>query len=153
VVSDTFTFINKEYGSELIVFGSNNLVKNAFQVSTLFNNRYGFPKSTLKKRISEKLKNALEIERNTAIEDLETTLKKSQNELIGIIVKSALVVIMSVGFITTVMYSFAILSNKDTQIIGSTWSNMFSVLLTNAFSIVGTIMGVKYASETKNNNE
>jgi glycosyltransferase involved in cell wall biosynthesis len=58
VVSDTFTFINKEYGSELIVFGSNNLVKNAFQVSTLFNNRYGFPKSTLKKRISEKLKNA-----------------------------------------------------------------------------------------------
>ena len=96
---------------------------------------------------SEKLKNTLEIERNTAIEDLETTLKKSQNELIGIIVKSALVVIMSVGFITTVMYSFAILSNKDTQIIGSTWSNMFSVLLTNAFSIVGTIMGIKYATQ------
>jgi hypothetical protein len=61
-------------------------------------------------------------------------------------VKSALFVIMSVGFITTIMYSFAILSNKDTQIIGSTWSNMFSVLLTNAFSIVGTIMGIKYAT-------
>lgn len=37
--------------------------------------------------------------------------------------------------------------NKDTQIIGSTWSNMFSVLLTNAFSIVGTIMGIKYATQ------
>ncbi len=39
------------------------------------------------------------------------------------------------------------LTGKDTQIIGSTWSNMFSVLLTNAFSIVGTIMGIKYATQ------
>jgi hypothetical protein len=31
---------------------------------------------------------------------------------------------------------------------------MFSVLLTNAFSIVGTIMGIKYAtSEDKKNKE
>jgi hypothetical protein len=29
---------------------------------------------------------------------------------------------------------------------------MFGILLTNAFSIVGTIMGVKYASENKNND-
>jgi len=96
---------------------------------------------------SEKLKNALEIERNAAIEDLDATLKKSQNELIKTIVKSALFVIMSVGFITTTMYSFAIFYGTDTQIIGSTWSNMFSVLLTNAFSIVGTIMGIKYATQ------
>jgi hypothetical protein len=41
----------------------------------------------------------------------------------------------------------AIVTNQDTQIIGSTWSNMFSVLLTNAFSIVGTIMGIKYATQ------
>jgi hypothetical protein len=54
---------------------------------------------------------------------------------------------MSVGFITTTMYSFAIFYGTDTQIIGSTWSNMFSVLLTNAFSIVGTIMGIKYATQ------
>ena len=101
---------------------------------------------------SEKLKNALEIEKNAALEDLDATLKKSQNELIKTIVKSALFVIMSVGFITTIMYSFAILSNKDTQIIGSTWSNMFGILLTNAFSIVGTIMGVKYASEKPKKN-
>jgi hypothetical protein len=38
-------------------------------------------------------------------------------------------------------------SGTDTQIIGSTWSNMFGILLTNAFSIVGTIMGVKYATD------
>jgi methyl-accepting chemotaxis protein len=96
--------------------------------------------------MSNKLKASIEIEKNNALEDLDATIKKSQNELIKTIVKSALAVIVSVGFITTVMYSFAILANKDTQIIGSTWSNMFSVLLTNAFSIVGTIMGIKYAT-------
>ena len=95
---------------------------------------------------TNKLKETIEIEKNAALEDLDATIKKSQNELIKTIVKCALGVIISVGFITTIMYSFAILSNKDTQIIGSTWSNMFSVLLTNAFSIVGTIMGIKYAT-------
>jgi methyl-accepting chemotaxis protein len=104
---------------------------------------------------SNKLRQAIEIEKDAAVNDLDATIKKSQNELIKTIVKSALFVIMSVGFITTIMYSFAILSNKDTQIIGSTWSNMFSVLLTNAFSIVGTIMGIKYATsdEKKIKNE
>ncbi len=103
---------------------------------------------------TNKLKLAIEIEKDAALNDLDATIKKSQNELIKTIVKSALFVIMSVGFITTTMYSFAILSNKDTQIIGSTWSNMFSVLLTNAFSIVGTIMGIKYAtSEDKKSKE
>ena len=103
---------------------------------------------------SNKLRLAIEIEKDAAVNDLDATIKKSQNELIKVIVKSALFVIMSVGFITTIMYSFAILSNKDTQIIGSTWSNMFSVLLTNAFSIVGTIMGIKYAtSEDKKSKE
>jgi methyl-accepting chemotaxis protein len=96
---------------------------------------------------SNKLRERIEIEKNNALDDLDANIKKSQNELIKTIVKSALFVIMSVGFITTTMYSFAILSDKDTQIIGSTWSNMFSVLLTNAFSIVGTIMGIKYATQ------
>jgi len=45
------------------------------------------------------------------------------------------------------MYALALTTGADTQIIGSTWSNMFGILLTNAFSIVGTIMGVKYATE------
>ena len=103
---------------------------------------------------SNRLRAAIQIEKDAAVNDLDATIKKSQNELIKVIVKSALFVIMSVGFITTIMYSFAILSNKDTQIIGSTWSNMFSVLLTNAFSIVGTIMGIKYAtSEDKKTKE
>jgi methyl-accepting chemotaxis protein len=98
---------------------------------------------------SEKLRQSIEIEKNVALSDLDATIKKSQSELIKIIVKCALSVIVSVGLITTVMYVFAMLSQKDTQIIGSTWSNMFSVLLTNAFSIVGTIMGIKYATQDK----
>ena len=81
--------------------------------------------------------------------DLDIMQKRSQFELIGTIVKVALFVILGVGLITTIMYCVSLAYNKDTQIIGSTWSNMFGILLTNAFSIVGTIMGVKYASENK----
>lgn len=86
-----------------------------------------------------------------ALSDLDILQKKSQTALIGTIVKVALYVIVGVGIITSLMYALAMVINKDTQIIGSTWSNMFGILLTNAFSIVGTLMGVKYASENKNN--
>jgi multidrug resistance efflux pump len=85
-----------------------------------------------------------------ALSDLDLIQKKSQFELIGTIVRVALYVIIGVGVLTTIMYGLAILNDKETQIIGSTWSNMFGILLTNAFSIVGTIMGVKYASEKNN---
>lgn len=85
--------------------------------------------------------------KDLALNDLDILQKKSQTELISTIVKVALAVILSVGVITTIMYAIAMWTGKDTQIIGSTWSNMFGILLTNAFSIVGTIMGVKYASE------
>lgn len=85
--------------------------------------------------------------KDEALGDLDLLQKKSQFELIGTIVKTALYIILGVGVITTIMYGVAMWTGKDTQIIGSTWSNMFGILLTNAFSIVGTIMGVKYASE------
>jgi PAS domain S-box-containing protein len=104
---------------------------------------------------SQQLKNAIELEKDAALNDLDILMKKSQSELIKVIVKVALSVIIGVGVITTILYWMAIVMSKDTQIIGSTWSNMFSVLLTNAFSIVGTIMGIKYAtqegSKEKNN--
>jgi PAS domain S-box-containing protein len=98
---------------------------------------------------SQQLKNAIEIEKNAALNDLDILMKKSQSELIKTIVVVALVVIVGVGVITTILYWMAMVTGKDTQIIGSTWSNMFSVLLTNAFSIVGTIMGIKYATQDK----
>ena len=131
-----------------------NVVKIATDITESVNNKLKIESLTdelqAELKNSNKLKEAIEIEKDNALNDLDSTIKKSQSELIKVIVKSALFVIMSVGFITTIMYSFAILSNKDTQIIGSTWSNMFSVLLTNAFSIVGTIMGIKYATQDNN---
>ena len=96
---------------------------------------------------SQKLKNSIELEKDAALNDLDVMMKKSQSELIKIIVKVALAVIVGVGLVTTILYWAAIITGQDTQIIGSTWSNMFSVLLTNAFSIVGTIMGIKYATQ------
>jgi methyl-accepting chemotaxis protein len=96
---------------------------------------------------SQQLKNSIEIEKNAALNDLDVLMKKSQSELIKIIVRVALAVIIGVGVVTTILYWVAIITKQDTQIIGSTWSNMFSVLLTNAFSIVGTIMGIKYATQ------
>lgn len=79
--------------------------------------------------------------------DLELIQKKTQFELIGTIVKIALWVIMGVGVVTTIMFLVALFSGVDTTVVGSTWSNIIGILLTNSFSIVGTIMGVKYASE------
>jgi methyl-accepting chemotaxis protein len=96
---------------------------------------------------SIKLKDSIEIEKNAALNDLDVVMKKSQSELIKVIVKCALAVIIGVGIVTTMLYWMAMVTGKETQIIGSTWSNMFSVLLTNAFSIVGTIMGIKYATQ------
>lgn len=96
---------------------------------------------------AEKLKEEAEKGKEEALEDLELMQKRSQFELIGMIVRIALIVICGVGIVTTIMYGIALTTGQDTQIIGSTWSNMFGILLTNAFSIVGTIMGVKYASE------
>ena len=108
-------------------------------------------------RISEQLRDALgeaeeakeqaEIAKLAAETDLDLLQKRTQFELIGTIVKIALWIIIGVGVTTTVIYLVALFTSKDTQIIGSTWSNMFGILLTNAFSIIGTIMGVKYASE------
>jgi hypothetical protein len=108
-------------------------------------------------RISEELQDALdEAERarkdavnakEAAENDLDLLQKKTQFELIGSIVRVALWIIMGVGVATTLLYIGAIFFGKDTHIIGPAWSNLISILLTNAFSIVGTIMGVKYATE------
>ena len=131
------------------------VVKIATDVTESVNNKKKIDELTKNLTIelenSQKLKNAIELEKDVALNDLEVVLKKSQNELIKMIVKCALGVIVGVGLVTTILYWAAIITNQDTQIIGSTWSNMFSVLLTNAFSIVGTIMGIKYATQDGSN--
>lgn len=85
--------------------------------------------------------------RDEALQDLEVMQKRTQFELISIIVKLALGVIAGVGILTTVLYLFILYKGLDSKIIETTWSNLFGILLTNSFSIVGTIMGVKYATD------
>jgi hypothetical protein len=103
-------------------------------------------------RITQELHKALESAeeaKKLAENDLDLLQKKTQFELIGNIVKISLFVIIGVGITTTGVYMVALFSGKDTEIIASTWSNMFGILLTNSFSIIGTIMGVKYAASSK----
>ena len=87
--------------------------------------------------------------RDDAVEDLDTLQKKAQFELIGVIVRVALIVIIGVGLITTGLYATALFMAMDTTLLGNAWTNMFGILLTNSFSIIGTIMGLKYATENK----
>lgn len=103
--------------------------------------------SKLNEEEATRLKTEAENERNTAVQDLELVQKKQQFELIGTIVKSALYIIIGVGVTTSALFVYSLYRGVDSPIIESTWSNLFGILLTNAFSIVGTIMGVKYASE------
>ena len=96
--------------------------------------------------LKEALRHADEA-KDEALNDLDLLQKRTQFELIGTIVKVALWIIAGVGIATTLLYIFALfLSDVDATLIGNTWSNLFGILLTNSFSIIGTIMGVKYAS-------
>ena len=95
---------------------------------------------------SEQARLIAENAKNEAENNLDMMQKRTQFELINNIVRVALYVIIGVGFITTGIYVYSMVLNVDTDIIGSTWSNMFGILLTNSFSIVGTILGVKYGT-------
>jgi hypothetical protein len=98
---------------------------------------------------SESARIRAEEAKTNAINDLDILQKKNQTELISTIVRVALYIIVGVGIVTTGVYVFTIVMGKDTQVISAAWSNIFGILLTNAFSIVGTIMGIKYATENK----
>jgi hypothetical protein len=88
--------------------------------------------------------------KDNALNDLSVMQKKTQYELIGNIVQIALYVIVGVGIVVTGMYVYSMSTNStETTLIGNTWSNLFGILLTNSFSIIGTIMGVKYADDQK----
>ena len=103
---------------------------------------------TNNQKLNEELTKALETSekaKSNAESDLDILQKKTQNELVGSIVKVALWIICAVGAITSILFSVVLFSGIENKTIESSWSNMFSILLTNSFSIVGTIMGVKYA--------
>ena len=98
---------------------------------------------------SERARISAEEAKTNALNDLDILQKRNQTELISTIVRVALYIIVGVGIVTTGVYVFTLFMGKDTQVISAAWSNIFGILLTNAFSIVGTIMGIKYATENK----
>jgi hypothetical protein len=102
------------------------------------------------KDLAIKSKQEAEQAKNAALTDLDVMQKKTQFELISIIVKVALGVILGVGIISTTLYAIVLIKGVDNQIVSSTWSNLLGILLTNSFSIIGTIMGIKYANDNKN---
>lgn len=98
---------------------------------------------------SNKLKEDALKAKNEALNDLDVLQKRTQTELIGVIVRVALYVIIGVGVSITFMYGIILISGIENRIIESTWSNLLGILLTNSFSIIGTIMGIKYASDKR----
>lgn len=89
--------------------------------------------------------------------DLDYMQKRTQFELMERIVRVALVVILGVGGVVTVMYAIALFGISpgvsDITLLSNTWSNMLGILLTNSFSIIGTIMGIKYTDTRSRGND
>lgn len=103
-------------------------------------------------RTQEKLNNALIVaeDAKAAVEqDLDTLRKRTQFQLMRRVVGIALGLVISIGFVTTALYVTALTLDKDTEVIGNAWTSTLGILLTNSFSIIGTIMGIKYASNEK----
>jgi len=98
---------------------------------------------------AKKAKSEAEKLRDAAVEDLEVLQKRKQFELINLIVKVALAAVGAVCVFTSLLYMYVLSKGLDAKIIESTWSNMFGIILTNCFSIIGTIMGVKHVTEQK----
>ena len=63
------------------------------------------------------------------------------------IVNVALGIVMSVGIVSTLVYLYSLTTGSEVERIGTVWASLIGILLTNSFSILGTIMGVKYATE------
>jgi hypothetical protein len=110
-------------------------------------------KASENEALMEEVKQALEAAeqaKETALSDLDVMQQKTQFELIGTTVKVSLVIIVAVGIMVTAMYGFSLyIDSEEKDLIGNTWSNLLGILLTNSFSIIGTIMGVKYASNSQ----
>jgi hypothetical protein len=84
-------------------------------------------------------------ELQSALAASEKAKQLAENDLDVLQKKVALWIICGVGTITSILFALTLFTGLENKTVESSWSNMFSILLTNSFSIVGTIMGVKYA--------
>lgn len=96
----------------------------------------------------DKLKLALSEAENAkkiVMQDLELLQKKNQFHMMRKIVNLSIGVVATVGLVATAVYVFALIKNREVERVGTVWASLTGILLTNSFSILGTIMGVKYA--------
>jgi hypothetical protein len=70
-----------------------------------------------------------EMLKNAAVEDLESLQKRTQFELIGLIVKVALSVIGAVCILTTILYLYVISKGLNSTIIESIWNHLDQLIL------------------------
>lgn len=89
--------------------------------------------------------------KDAAEQDLTILQKRTQFRLMHRIVNVSLGVVISVGLISTLVYLFSLHTGNEVERIGTVWSSLVGILLTNSFSILGTIMGVKYANDKIDN--
>lgn len=80
-----------------------------------------------------------------AEKDLQLLQQKRQFDLVEDIVQVALKSIMGLQFSITILYIVALITEVQVEVIGDVWANTIGILITNFFSIIGTILGVKYA--------
>ncbi len=93
------------------------------------------------------LRQEAESAKDMAQNDLEVLQKKAQFEMVGMIVRMSIWVIGGVGVTVTSVYLIMIFCKLKADIVASVWMNIMSILLTNSFSIVGTLMGIKTMKE------
>lgn len=100
--------------------------------------------------LMEELRTALaaaETAKASAERDLDILQRRTQLGLMERIVRVALGCIIGVGILTTVVYLLSLAIDRETDHIGTVWASLIGIMLTNSFSIIGTIMGVKYATD------
>lgn len=85
--------------------------------------------------------------KESAEQDLFILQKRTQFRLMHRIVNVSLGIVISVGIAANLVYIISLFANKEVERVGTVWASIIGILLTNSFSILGTIMGVKYASE------
>jgi hypothetical protein len=78
--------------------------------------------------------------------------KKTQFKLMNRVANVALGSIVFIGLSSSAVYTIALLSNRDTTFVSTVWSSLVGILLTNSFSILATVVGVKYGTDKDKKN-
>ena len=98
----------------------------------------------------EEAKNKAEHGEGEALKNLEILSKKQQLETFDKVVRFMIYSIVGGMVLINILFVIALFKEVDNQILMTTWASTMTMVFTNAFSIIATIMGVKkIMQETK----